>query len=84
MLFCMAMGFLLIVSTVMVYGNEDGNDSDMAWPTAIVLWASGFLTVFFTSKYLNPVGKRWRPVFIGSFFSVLVLFFIGKWYGICF
>ena len=67
-------GILAIVSGVLVYRNES---QDIA-KRPVFREMLGGIDVFFTGRYLNQTGKRWRLPYV---VSVVTLISLGSYFG---
>jgi len=72
--------FPLFLSAIFVYGNSE-RPTDKSGKNRFELW--GGIDVFFTDKYLNQKGKKWRPIYLFSFLVVLTGFSLIGNFNIC-
>ena len=59
-----------IISGALVYGNQRNTDKRFL----LLRDMTEGINVFFTSKYLNETGKRWRPYFLISVLYIVFYF----------
>jgi len=61
---------IMIISGLIVYSNESKEIQNKPILKEIL----GGIDIFFTSRYLNKKGKKWRPYFLLSIFYILIWF----------
>ncbi len=68
-----------IIGGFRVYTNE----KEMAGKEAVLNEVLSGISVFFTGRFLNDTGKKWRPVYILSVIGLIVLIFAGLYFKPC-
>ena len=67
--------FVAIISGAIVYQNESEEIKSKVFLRELL----GGIDVFFTGKYLNPTGKKWRKPYVLSV-TYIVVWFAYMWF----
>lgn len=68
-----------IVGGLRVYTNE----KEMAGKEAVLNEVLSGVSVFFTGRFLNDTGKKWRPLYVFSVIGLIVLILAGLYFKPC-
>ncbi|MGH1484985.1 MAG: hypothetical protein ACRBCI_02120 [Cellvibrionaceae bacterium] len=70
-----------MASAFVVFTNEEANE-EKSWWVVLQFWLYPLRPIY-TSKGLNSLGKKWRPVFIISLACCLSLVLLMYFTGMC-
>lgn len=78
-IFSFLMVLTFIISGMMVFSNE----KELEGKDAIFNSIFSLINLFFTGKYLNKKGKKWRVPFISSILGIVLVIIIAFYFKPC-